>query len=104
MQADGQLKPGTQVAHSPRMRDETCTICKHSAGPLRLCTGKKGISLQQAEWQELRQHDGYVQAAVDSLLQQSAAAGLTLVVVPFSACGECLSLFTAVTYIGLSGC
>ena len=37
--------------------------------------GKKGISLQQAEWQELRRDDGkLVQAAVDSMLQQSTAA------------------------------
>jgi hypothetical protein len=80
MQADGQLKPGMQGDHTQYACAAWCKVQKLPAssciGPL-LCTGKKGISLQQSEWQELRRDDGgCVQAAVDLLLQQSAAAGL----------------------------
>jgi hypothetical protein len=60
-----------------------CTRLLHSIQLYRhalFFAGKKGVSLQQSEWQELRRDDGkLVQAAVDSLQQQSdAAAGTCL--------------------------
>lgn len=60
------------------MLHAVCTRVLHSIQLYRhalFYAGKKGVSLQQPEWQELRRDDGkLVQSAVDSLLQHSAAA------------------------------
>lgn len=82
LQKGGQLMPGKHTFPSIAafcallaMRVNASASCATHDHPV--CrAGKKGVSLQQAEWQELRRDGGgAVQAAVDALLPHSAAAG-----------------------------
>jgi hypothetical protein len=79
MQADGELKPGMRMPMLHAVRCNMLLPCIQLYGHANTCAGKKGVSLQQPEWQELRRDDGScVQAAIDSLLLQSAAGGPSL--------------------------